>query len=156
MPIIREATLDDIEILTNLRVTFLDEIGDISNDQQRQAFRDATAAYLRRAMPQGKILSWLAEADGQILATSALIPFEQAPTPFNLSGMGGYVLNIYTVPEWRGRGLARTLMETIIAYAQATGIAELWLYATDQGMPVYKRVGFVPISDAMGLRLLDK
>lgn len=156
MSIIRLATPDDIETLTSLRVAFLEEIGDIADGQQREAFRQATFVYLSKALPQESFLAWVVEEDGQIVATSGLIFFEQAPTPLNLAGIEGYILNIYTLPAWRSRGLGKKLMETIIAYAKAQGIPSLWLYATDQGTPLYKKVGFFSLHDAMGLRILDE
>jgi GNAT superfamily N-acetyltransferase len=151
MPMIRMATSDDIEVLTDLRVAMFEEIGDITDEKQAEAFREATYRYLSEALPQGKFLAWVAEEDGQIVGTSGLIFFEQAPTPANLVGNEGYVLNMYTVPQWRGRGIARALLEEIIRYVKNTGIPQLWLYATEEGRPLYEKMGFVALTDAMGL-----
>ena len=153
MPTIRQATSDDIATLTNLRVAFFEDIGDITDEKHAAAFREATYRYLNEALPQGKFLAWVAEEDGQIIATSGLIFFEQAPTPINLVGNEGYVLNMYTLPQWRGRGIARTLLEEIIRYVKKTGIPQLWLYATDEGRPLYEKLGFSVLPDAMGLKL---
>lgn len=156
MPSIRLATFEDAERLTSLRVVFLKEIGDISSEQQGEVFRAATSAYFSEALLQGKVKAWVVEEEGQIVATSGLILFEQAPTPFNLKGIEGYVFNVYTLPAWRGQGLARRLMEEIIAYTRTLGVPYLWLYATDQGMPVYKKVGFALLHDAMGLKVFGE
>ena len=153
MPRIRQATPDDIEVMPDLRVAFFEDIGDITDEKQAAAFREATYRYLNEALPQGKFLAWVAEEDGQIVGTSGLIFFEQAPTPPNLIGTEGYVLNMYTLPQWRGRGIARTLLEEIIRYVKNTGIPQLWLYATDEGRPLYEKLGFVVLPDAMGLKL---
>jgi GNAT superfamily N-acetyltransferase len=153
MPIIRRATPDDIEVLTDLRVAFFEEIGDIRDEKHREAFREATSRYLSEALPQGKFLAWVAEEHGQIISTSGLIFFEQAPTPLNMAGNEGYILNMYTLPQWRGRGLARTLLEEIIKYVKQAGVPQVWLYATDAGRPVYEKFGFIPLPDAMGLKL---
>jgi len=153
MPTIRQATPDDINALTDLRVAFFKDIGDITDEKHAAAFREATYRYLSEALPHRKFLAWVAEEDGQVVATSGLIFFEQAPTPTNLIGNEGYVLNMYTLPQWRGRGIARTLLEEIISYVKNTGIPQLWLYATDQGRPLYEKLGFVVLPDAMGLKL---
>ena len=154
MPTIRQATPDDIATLTDLRVTFFEEIGDITDEKHAAAFWEATNHYLNEALPQGKFLAWVAEEDGQIVATSGLIFFEQAPTPTNLVGNEGYILNMYTLPQWRGKGIARILLEEIISYVKNTGVSQLWLYATDQGRPLYEKLGFIVLPDAMGLKLL--
>jgi len=153
MPMIRQATSDDIEALTDLRVAFFEDIGDITDEKHAEAFREATYRYLSEALPQGNFLAWVAEEDGQIVGTSGLIFFEQAPTPTNLVGTEGYVLNIYTVPQWRCKGIARTLLEEIIRYVKNTGAPQLWLYATGEGRSVYEKLGFIALTDAMGLKL---
>jgi GNAT superfamily N-acetyltransferase len=153
MPMIRQATSDDLEALTDLRVAFFEDLGEITDEKQAQAFWEATYRYLSEALPRGKFLAWVAEEEGQIVGTSGLIFFEQAPTPTNLVGNEGYVLNMYTVPPWRGRGIARTLLEEIIRYVKHTGTPQLWLYATEEGRPVYEKFGFVALTDAMGLKL---
>lgn len=154
MPAIRRATPEDIEVLTDLRVAFFEEIGDISGEKHREAFREATYRYLNEALPQGKFLAWVAEEHEQIISTSGLIFFEQAPTPLNMAGNEGYILNMYTLPQWRGKGIARTLLEEIIRYVKEAGVPQVWLYATDAGRPVYEKFGFITLSDAMGLKLL--
>ncbi len=64
MPIIRQAIADDIEALTSLRVAFFAEIGDITDEQHAEAFRQATHRYLSEALLQGTFLAWVAEEDG--------------------------------------------------------------------------------------------
>ena len=154
MPIIRQATADDLAILTDLRVAFFEDLGE-GTLEELAPFREATFRYLSQALPQGKFLAWVAEEDGQIVATSGLVFFEQAPTTINLTGIEGYILNIYTLPQWRGRGIARSLMQEIIAYAQSLNVQYFWLHATRQGRPLYEKMGFAALSDAMGLDLLS-
>ncbi len=152
MPGVRQARADDIETLTTLRVAFFEDIGEVTREQLAP-FREATYRYLSHALPQGKFLAWVAEEEGQIVATSGLVLFERAPTPTNLAGIEGYILNMYTLPAWRGRGIARRLMQEIISYAQSLNVQQFWLHATAQGRPLYEKIGFVALNDVMGLHL---
>ncbi len=54
-----------------------------------------------------------------------------------------YIANIYTLPDWRGRGIATTLTRAILDAARATGLPRVWLRASALGRPVYERLGFV-------------
>ena len=54
----------------------------------------------------------------------------------------GLVLNGYTVPPWRGRGIARHIMDTIVAWATEAGIVRLVLTASPAGRPLYEKLGF--------------
>lgn len=82
---------------------------------------------------------------------SGLLFFERPPTAGNLSGVDAYVMNMYTVPEWRGQGLAGALLRELIAHVRATPARRIWLHASAAGRPVYEAQGFVPKSSAMEL-----
>jgi GNAT superfamily N-acetyltransferase len=49
-----------------------------------------------------------------------------------------------TVPEWRRRGLARALMEHVLADAQHRGARTATLQSTRMGLPLYNSLGFEP------------
>ncbi len=59
------------------------------------------------------------------------------------------ILNMYTLPEWRGQGLATALLQEIIHFAKSTSIRRLWLHATESGRPIYEKAGFLPTSAEM-------
>ena len=49
---------------------------------------------------------------------------------------------VLTKPEYQGRGFARRLLTHILAYAGANKVETIKLDATDQGAPVYEKLGF--------------
>jgi N-acetylglutamate synthase-like GNAT family acetyltransferase len=73
------------------------------------------------------------EVEGQLVATTTLLCYGR------LLGWVGMVL---TRVEWRGRGFARNLLATALARADQLGIATVKLDATEQGQPVYEKMGF--------------
>ncbi len=56
--------------------------------------------------------------------------------------LDGYVTNMYTLPAYRRRGLARQLLEQLIAHAWAVGIKRLFLEASREGLTLYEEFGF--------------
>jgi GNAT superfamily N-acetyltransferase len=58
------------------------------------------------------------------------------------SDCGIYALG--TVPKWRRRGLARALMEHVLADAQHQGARTATLQSTRMGLPLYDSLGFAP------------
>ena len=61
---------------------------------------------------------------------------------------------MYTAPEWRGRGIARMIVEELMSAARAAGARFVSLRASDQGRPIYEKAGFaenpqVSAEDAM-------
>jgi GNAT superfamily N-acetyltransferase len=51
-------------------------------------------------------------------------------------------VNVYTEPEWRGRGIARALMNVLMKWAAGQGTDRLVLHASDAGRPLYLTLGF--------------
>jgi ribosomal protein S18 acetylase RimI-like enzyme len=58
-----------------------------------------------------------------------------------------YVLNVYTDPEFRQRGLAKQLMRTIIETCRSEGFRAVWLHASEHGRPIYSSLGFEPTNE---------
>ena len=73
------------------------------------------------------------EAGGHIAATSVLIPYG-----VRLAWLG----MVLTRPEYRGRGFARSLVENALAVADRSGVRSVMLDATEQGIPLYRKLGF--------------
>ena len=97
--------------------------------------------------------SWGIYQGDEIVAAGALTVFERLPKPEDLRGREGYVVNIYTKPDRRKRGFAGQIVDHIIEISRDNGFKRLWLYATDQGRPVYIPRGFEPKGDEMELLL---
>jgi GNAT superfamily N-acetyltransferase len=135
---IRRAELGDVERLIDLREAFVTELSHI---EDRAAFRVAAEEYFCRGLANGSFMAWVAEAT-DIVGVVAMVVYEHPPMA-NLITRQGYVLNVYTVPEWRRRRVARALTEELVAHAEQENI-RLWLIATDQGRPLYASVGFEP------------
>ena len=149
--IVRRAAAEDVAELTRLRVEFLNEVNDRS--EPPAGFAGDLERYFRAAMADGSFLAWLAEEDGRIVATSGMCLHRVAPNYSNPSGNTAYVLNMYTAPEFRGRGLASQLFSRLIEEARGRGCGKMALHATEAGRRVYERFGFRPSGDEMCLKL---
>ncbi len=53
----------------------------------------------------------------------------------------GYIADVFVLPEWRGRGLSKRLMEAILAHPGLQGFRRLTL-ATRDAQGLYARFGF--------------
>jgi len=148
---IRLATLDDVDELVRLRLDFLAEVGNLKAGDDGGELGAAMGEYMARKMPSGAFLAWVAESGGAIVATSGVTIFERPPNGANPSGLEAYLSNMYTLPDWRGRGLGTALVATIVAHLKATRVRRVWLHATEQGRPVYAKAGFVHSESDMEL-----
>jgi GNAT superfamily N-acetyltransferase len=57
-----------------------------------------------------------------------------------------YLADVFILPEHRGRGLSKRLMETILAHPDLQGLRR-WLLATADAHALYRKFGFTPLAD---------
>ncbi len=146
---LRQANLKDLEALVQLRLDLLHEVGNIKNETDTTALAEATRNYLAQKMPSSEFLAWVAEVNSQIVSTTGLVFFQRPPYNGNLSGLEAYVMNIYTIPAWRGQGIATALFREIISFVRTTEVKRIWLHATEDGKRLYEKLGFVSTANEM-------
>jgi GNAT superfamily N-acetyltransferase len=139
---IRRATVADIDDLVRLRRMMFEAMG--FDDPTKLDAGDAAAAdYFAWSIPSGEFQGWLAVTPtGEAVSTCGLVIDQHPPGPGNLSGKTGYIMNVVTDPTYRRRGLARCLMQVVLAWLDEQGIQRAELHATDMGRPLYEELGF--------------
>jgi ribosomal protein S18 acetylase RimI-like enzyme len=151
--IIRRATQADIPNLVRLRRMMFEGMGWEDHERLVSA-QAASAAYLAKAIPSGEFYGWVAVVPtGKTVSTGGIIIDQHLPTPGNLSGKIGYVLNVATDPHYRRRGIARRIMQTMLAWLAEKGIRRAVLHASDQGWPLYESLGFKQTANEMRLEI---
>jgi GNAT superfamily N-acetyltransferase len=151
----RRATINDKLILVEFRVRFLNELTHHSENNETRIVREALLEYFNKAIPSNDFIAWLAEYDGKIIATSGMV-VQQIPARYGgvESGRLGYLLNFYTIPEARRNGIATVLLSKLIEESKSLGLKYLYLHASEDGVNIYRRAGFVePEQPELKLRL---
>jgi ribosomal protein S18 acetylase RimI-like enzyme len=140
----RRATIRDIPILIEYRVRFINELFNHPQNSETETIRKSLLEYFTKAIPSNEFIAWVAEYDGKILATSGMVVWQKPAIYGGVeSGRLGYLLNFYTVPEARRRGIATRLLQELIGEAKSAGLRYLHLHASKDGISIYKKAGFV-------------
>ena len=139
---IRPGTAADAEIITAHRRAMFSDMG-YGDEQWLSQMTEVFLPWVRHKMESGDYLAWFAVApDGSIAAGAGLWLMEWMPHRPDGPGRRGNVLNVYTKPAYRSRGLARRLMNEILEWARGCGIEVVVLNASDAGRPLYESMGF--------------
>ncbi len=138
--------------MIELRAAFLAEI--TGSDPNEPALLDALERYFTSTIPSGKFIAMLSVAEDRVIATSGLVIHRHPPSARNLEGISAHVMNMYTLPGWRGRGIASTLLLELLKAAREYGCARVSLHTLPASAPIYLRAGFVSADDEMTLELL--
>ena len=158
---IRRATQADTSILAEHRVSMFRDMGS-ARPEIEASLRDAATAHIREAMQLGEYVAWVAcpvrepqrVVAGAGVQLRRLLPRPEVGGTRVLVGREGIVLNMYVDRDYRRQGVARRLIETILAWVPDTDIVRLVLHASAEGRPLYESVGFEPTNEMRYARAL--
>ncbi|MBE5829298.1 MAG: GNAT family N-acetyltransferase [Butyrivibrio sp.] len=148
----RKATIKDLEELVRTRIIVLraanklDESADMS-EVERQS-RD----YYKKALVDGTHTAYLVYDNDRFIGAGGVSYYRVMPTYHNPRGEKAYIMNMYTAPDYRRKGIAFKTLDLLVQDAKERGITAISLEATDMGRPLYEKYGFVKMDDEMELR----
>ena len=154
----QKAGLADLELLVQTRLTTLRAANLLPDSAELREVERHSHAYYRQALENGLHTAYLAFDGADCVATGGASYFQVMPTVHNPSGWKAYLMNLYTAPPYRRRGVALELLRLLVADAPARGIRSISLEATGMGRPLYEAFGFVPMEYEMELpeRFFDR
>jgi len=139
---IRKATVADVAELVRQRRALLAETDQV-DDAALDRMVEAAAPYFEGAITANRFHAWLAEAeDGRAVGGGAVVVTEHPPSAHEPYPRRAHVLNIYVEPAHRRRGVARRVMDAILAWCREEGFVRVTLNASRQGRPLYEKLGF--------------
>jgi GNAT superfamily N-acetyltransferase len=148
--ILRAATIDDCAIIARQRVSMFVDMGFVKSDDAAGELHRLTVAWLAERIPRGEYVGWLAtpvhEPERVVAGAGAqlrrVLPFPKHHNEQIADGRQAIVVNVYTEPEFRRRGVARLLMTALLNWARSIQLESLVLHATADGKPLYESLGF--------------
>ncbi len=136
-----KASLKDIEVLTDLRIAYLqDDLGNIC-DEDLKTLQNTLPTYYSKHLNKD-LMVYVARDQAEILSCAFLLIVEKPMSPSFITGKTGTVLNVYTKPKHRHKGYAKQLMAMLLEDARKLGVSVIDLKSTEEGYPLYKSVGF--------------
>ena len=145
----KKATIEDLKILTETRITVLraanklDDVVDMS-EVEKQSYE-----YYQQALENDMHTAYLLFDDELFVGSGGVSYFRVMPTYHNPTGRKAYIMNMYTRPEYRRKGIASKTLDLLVADAMAKGVSAISLEATEMGRPLYEKYGFVKMNDEM-------
>jgi GNAT superfamily N-acetyltransferase len=116
--------------------------------------------YFESALRAGTYKGWLAEdvkdvdegAKARVVAGGGMVIVPWAGYPGDKHAARVWIVNMYTEPHARRRGLAKKFVGIMTEWCRAEGFGSVSLHASDAGRLVYEPLGFQP-SNEMKLSL---
>lgn len=149
--IYRKADLSDMPLLVETRLQVLRAANRLEEQDDMSAVAQQSYDYYRRALQDGSCIVYLVWEAGQVVGTGGVSFFRVMPTCHNPTGEKAYIMNMYTAPSHRRRGIAAHTLDLLVSAARERGVTHISLEATDMGRPLYEAYGFVPMNSEMEL-----
>jgi GNAT superfamily N-acetyltransferase len=144
---VREATPEDLDVVMHHRRRMFADMGN-RDAAALDAMEASSRPIFARALADGSYRGWLAvESSGRVVAGGGIIRLPYHSSPRDPDPRRSWIVNMYTEPEYRRRGLARRLMESMIEWCRAERMANVFLHASDEGRPLYDALGFKPTNE---------
>lgn len=146
------ATIEDIHELVRTRITVLRAANKLSEDVDMSDVERESYEYYKRALVSGEHVAYLVYDEDIFVGAGGVSFYQVMPTCHNPSGRKAYIMNMYTAPEYRRKGIAYRTLDLLVKEARKQGISQITLEATQAGRPLYEKYGFVKMNDEMELR----
>jgi GNAT superfamily N-acetyltransferase len=144
---IRTADIGDLNHILHHRRAMFEEMGfrDIATLDRMEDF---SRKYFREALQAGTYKAWLAEESrGRIVGGGGILIADWPGYPGENHAKRAWILNMYTEPQARRRGIAKQLLETLQGWCRIEGFSAVSLHASPAGRPLYETAGFQPTNE---------
>ncbi|MEE0872968.1 MAG: GNAT family N-acetyltransferase [Ruminococcus sp.] len=145
----RKITVNDLEVFIKMRINQLREEGAKEDINLEAALKD----YYLRHLSDGTFISWLALDNDRIIGTSGMSIVEKPPYFGCPSGKIGLLSSMFTDPNYRRKGIAKTLLSKVIDEAKTQGCGTVQITASDMGVLLYSDYGFEKNENFMQFKL---
>ena len=149
--IYKKATIEDIDILTETRIEVLKAANKLSDDADMSEVKEQSYNYYKKALRDGTHIAYLVFDKSRFAGAGSVSFFQVMPTYHNPSGKKAYIMNMYTSPEYRRKGIAYKTLDMLVKDAKSMGITAISLEATVMGRPLYEKYGFIKMNNEMEL-----
>ncbi|HXW61346.1 MAG TPA: GNAT family N-acetyltransferase [Candidatus Acidoferrales bacterium] len=140
---VRRAGLEDLaHILRHRRAMFL-EMG-FHDQAVLDRVERLSREYFIEALPSGNYAGWLAEewSERRVVGGGGVVRARWPGYPGENLAERAWILNMYTEPEARRRGVAKQLLKVMMEWCCEKGFRAVSLHASAAGRPLYEAIGF--------------
>lgn len=147
--IYRKSGMEDIEILVKTRIEVLRAANGLSDETNMEFVEEQSREYYEESLQAETHTAYLVFDGEKFVGAGGISFFRVMPTYHNPTGWKAYIMNMYTNPDNRRKGIAYHTLELLIEEAKKRNVSYISLEATDMGRPLYERYGFVKMNDEM-------
>ena len=147
----RKMDTGGLDLLAEMRAEVLRVANGLPEGTDMSDIRTRSYHYYDRALRDGSHVAYLVFDGEEVVGAGGVSFYQVMPTWHDPSGCKAYIMNMYTRPDHRRRGIARRTLDLLAGECRARGVDFIALEATPMGRPLYEKYGFMPMEHEMWL-----
>lgn len=146
---IRLAEEKDIQQLIGMRWDFTIEHDESKKNAPRLDFEKECRIFLEKAIADEQWFIWGAEEQGKIVSHIYIELINKVPRPGRITRPFAFMTNVYTVPEYRNKGIGSKLLNFVNDWIEENNYEFVIVWPSDDSVEFYKRNGYEQCSEPM-------
>ena len=146
---IRIAEEKDITQLIKMRWDFTIEHDESKKNASFTDFEKECQSFLESALNSGRWFIWVAEENGKVVSHIYIELIQKVPRPGRITYPFAYMTNVYTVPEFRNRGIGSNMLSVINKWIKENKYEFVIVWPSDESINYYKKNGYVHCTEPM-------
>jgi RimJ/RimL family protein N-acetyltransferase len=147
--ILRLAEATDIKQLIRMRWDFTIEYDESKKNESFDEFEKECQSFLENALNSGQWFIWVAEENGKIVSHIYIELINKVPRPGRITYPFAYMTNVYTVPEYRKKGIGSEVLSSINNWIKENNYEFVIVWPSDESIEYYKKNGYVQCMEPM-------
>ncbi len=148
-------TSEDMDLLLELRMEVLSNVFEEERknitDDEWEKIRHQNEIYYKKHLKDLGHVACAAYVDDKLAGCGGICIYDEMPSPDNISGKCGYLMNIYVRKDFRRKGLARSICHFLIEKGMEAGAEKIYLESSVMAVPLYSSMGFEDMHGYMKL-----
>lgn len=146
-----KATLNDLSLLTKTRIEVLRAANNLDDSIDMSIVERESYIYYKNALTKNVHTAYLVFDGNVFIGAGGISYYTVMPTFHNPTGKKAYIMNMYTKPDYRRKGIATKTLDLLVQDAKERGITAISLEATEIGKHLYEKYGFILMTSEMEL-----
>jgi GNAT superfamily N-acetyltransferase len=144
---IRAAGVEDLDVVLRHRRRMFEDMG-YTDAGALDAVVAVSTPLIERGLREETYRAWFVlDEQGRVVAGAGVIILTFQPHARDPRAERAWIVNVFTEPEHRRKGLARTVVRAAVDWCRGAGMKYVFLHASDDGRALYEGLGFRPTGE---------
>jgi GNAT superfamily N-acetyltransferase len=135
-------SINELDLLTEHRIQMWKDIHP-ELTERIEGHRELTRNWIKEKLSSRNMIALIVKSEaGKVAGSGCILIKEDQPRASTTKMFYPYLLSMFTIPEYRHKGVASLIVKEAIRWSLENGYDRISLHASDKGRSVYEKFGF--------------